>query len=63
MSALRPNYRRARELKAEIEVVRDALDDARRDPDGATRSDQLLAELNELQHDLFLCGVPSEYDL
>jgi len=63
VSALRPNYRRARELASEIEVVRDALDDARRDPHGATASDSLLAELQELEADLFRCGVPSEYDL
>lgn len=59
----RPNYRRARELTSEIEVVMDALDEARRDPDGATVADQLLAELHKLQHDLFLTGVTSEYDL
>lgn len=63
MSALRPNYRRARELASEIEVVRDALDEARRDPNGAAASDGLLAEMQELEADLFRCGVPSEYDL
>lgn len=62
-TCLRPNYRRARELASEIEVVTDALDEARRDPDGATKSDHLLAELQELQHEFFQCGVPSEYDL
>lgn len=62
-SVMRPNYRRARELASEIEVVTDALDEARRDPDGASRSGALLAELHELKHDLFLTGVTSEYDL
>lgn len=60
---LRPNYRRARELKSEIEIVQNALDEARFEPDGATKSDQLLAELNELQHEMFLTGVTSEYEL
>ena len=60
---LRPNYRRARELASEIEAVTEALDEARRDPDGATKSDGLLAELQELQRELFLTGVTSEYDL
>ena len=63
MTALRPNYRLARELASEIEVVRYALDEARRDPDGATASDGLMAELQELEADLFRCGVSSEYDL
>jgi hypothetical protein len=63
VTALRPNYRRARELASEIEAVKDALHDANGDPAGASRSDSLRAELYELQHELFRCGVPSEFDL
>lgn len=60
---LRPNYRRARELASETETVTAALDESRSDPNGATESDHLLAELQELQREFFLTGVSSEYEL
>jgi hypothetical protein len=62
MSALRPNYRRARELKSEIQDLTDDLQ-WQREQGLAHDASNTLAALNEAQAELFRCGVPSEYDL
>lgn len=61
---MRPNYRRARALALEIEATRDYLADAKIDPSvSAEEVEDLKAELHRLQHEFFLTGVTSEYDL
>lgn len=63
-SVLRPNYRRARALALEIEAQRNVLDGAKGDPTyTAEQIDELRAELDHLNHEFFLTGVTSEYDL
>lgn len=63
-SVLRPNYRRARALALEIEAARNYLDEAQGDPTvGADDIADLKAELHHLEHEFFLTGVTSEYDL
>ncbi len=62
MSALRPNYRRARELKSEMDDVQNDIEAAER----AGNFNQVLdlkEMLHEMQHELFLTGVTSEYEL
>lgn len=62
MTCLRPNYRRAREIKSEIEDLEYTLQDQRargRFHDAA----ETLDILNEAKAELFRCGVSSEYDL
>ncbi len=60
--SLRPNYRRARELKSEMDEVRLEIEAAEKE--GAFSLVQDLTEsLNEMQHALFLTGVTSEYEL
>lgn len=62
--ALRPNYRRARALALEIEAATNHLDEARGDPSYSLQDiEELKAELHHLQHEFFLTGVVSEYDL
>jgi hypothetical protein len=63
-SVLRPNYRRARALALEIEAARNHLHEARADP-SMTMDDitDLKDELHHLEHEFFLTGVTSEYDL
>lgn len=63
-NVLRPNYRRARALALEIEAATNHLDEAQGDPT-MTSEDiaDLKAELHHLQHEFFLTGVTSEYDL
>lgn len=63
-SVLRPNYRRARALALEIEAARIHLDEARADP-SMTMDDitELKDELHHLEHEFFMTGVTSEYDL
>ncbi len=63
-SVLRPNYRRARALALEIEAARNHLHEARADP-SMTMDDitELKDELHHLEHEFFLTGVTSEYDL
>lgn len=64
MSALRPNYRRARALALEIEVARDHLDAARGDQTYSLEDiEELKAELQHLEREFWLTGVTSEYDL
>ena len=59
---LRPNRRRARELKS-------AMDDVNADLEAAEAAEQweqvegLKESLNHLRHEFFLTGVESEYDL
>jgi hypothetical protein len=63
-SVLRPNYRRARALALEIEAARNVLDEARGDPSYTLEQiEELRAELDHLNHEFFLTGVTSEYDL
>jgi len=64
VSALRPNYRRARALALEIETARNYLHEAQGDPSmDAEDIDELKAELHHLEHEFFMTGVTSEYDL
>ena len=64
MSAIKPNYRRARALALEIEAARNYLDEAQGDPSmGADDIEELKAELRYLEREFFLTGVSSEYDL
>lgn len=64
MSALKPNYRRARALALEIEAARNYLHEAQGDPSmDADDIDELKAELRDLEREFFLTGVSSEYDL
>lgn len=64
MTAIKPNYRRARKLALEIEATRNTLDELRNDPDMCDADlDDLRAELQHLEREFFLTGVSSEYDL
>lgn len=64
MSVLKPNYRRARKLALEIEALRNVLHEAIGDDSyDANDIDELKAELHHLEHEFFLTGVSSEYDL
>lgn len=64
MTALRPNYRRARALALEIEAAQNHLDEARNDASYTLdQIDELRAEMDHLNHEFFLTGVTSEYDL
>lgn len=61
---LRPNYRRARALAMEIEALRQRIADEIDGPEYNTEAvDDLKAELAHLEHEMFLTGVTSEYDL
>ena len=64
MSLFRPNYRRARALFLEIEATQIAIDEAKSDP-GVSHDhiEDLKAELQHLEHQFFLTGVSSEYEL
>lgn len=63
-SVLRPNYRRARALALEIEAARVHLDEARGDPSYSLEDiEDLKAELHHLEHEFFMTGTSSEYDL
>jgi len=63
-SVLRPNYRRARALKMEIDALSVALEEASADE---TVSEEALQdvkeELDHLRREFFLTGVTSEYEL
>jgi len=64
MSALKPNYRRAREVARDMEALRNKIDEAVNDPAyDADDIDQLKEELRDLDREMFLTGVSSEYDL
>jgi len=64
MTALKPNYRRARKLALEIEALRNVLDEARGDPSyDADDIEDLKVELRDLEREFFLTGVSSEYEL
>ena len=64
MVSMRPNYRRARTLKMEIEALSVTLQEASADE---TVSEEALQDLKEeldyLRHEFFLTGVTSEYEL
>jgi len=63
-TVLRPNYRRARALALEIEAARNYLHEARGDPSmDLDDIEELKAELHHLEHEFFMTGVTSEYDL
>ena len=63
-SILRPNYRRARALALEIEAAREHLAEARGDARNSLGDiEELKAELHHLQHEFFMTGVTSEYEL
>jgi hypothetical protein len=61
---MRPNYRRARALALEIDAARIALAEAKQDhtikPEEII---DLVAEIHDLEHEFFLTGVSSEYEL
>lgn len=62
--SFRPNHRRARALALEIEAARNHLDEARGDPTYSLEQiEDLKAELHHLEHEFFLTGVSSEYEL
>ncbi len=64
MSGLKPNYRRARALALEIEASRQHLHEAEADPSmDADDIVEMKAELQHLEHEFFLTGVSSEYEL
>ena len=62
MTALRPNYRRARELKAEMDDVQSGIEAAEAAGNYSQVAD-LKECLYEIQHAMFLTGVTSEYEL
>lgn len=62
MSALRPNYRLARELKAEIDEVRIAMEEAEKAGNFSQVQD-LKESLHDMEHAMWMTGVGSEYDL
>lgn len=62
--SLRPNYRRALALALEIEAARVHLDESRDDPSVTLEQiEDLKAELHHLEHEFFMTGVTSEYEL
>lgn len=61
-SCLRPNYRRAREIKADMDDVQSDIEAAEARGDFSEVQD-LKESQRELQHAFFLTGVSSEYDL
>lgn len=61
-SVLRPNYRRAREIKSDMEDIQSEIAQAEREGNFSQVQD-LTESLHELQHSMFLMGVTSEYDL
>lgn len=62
--ALRPNYRRARTLKMEIDALSVALQEASADETVSEEAPQdVKDELDHLRHEFFLTGVSSEYEL
>lgn len=61
-SVLRPNYRRARELKSELEDLRLDYEDAEKE--GAfSRAADIREVIHETEAALWMTGVTSEYDL
>ena len=61
-SVLRPNYRRARELKSEIEDLEYDLADLN-ERGKFHEAAETLDVLNEAKAELFRSGVTSEYEL
>lgn len=62
--ALRPNYRRARTLKMEIDALSVTLQEASADETVSEEALQdLKDELDHLRREFFLTGVSSEYEL
>lgn len=61
-SALRPNYRRAREIKADLDELRLELERAE-EAGNFSQAQDLLEAIQEQERAFFLTGVSSEYDL
>lgn len=61
-SVLRPNYRRARALKLELDAAQNLYDQAIVDGDQEL-VEQLESEIGYLKKEFELTGVTSEYDL
>lgn len=61
-TVLRPNYRRAREIKAEIDDLLVEKEAAERAGNFSQVAD-LTEAINDLTHAFYLTGVTSEYDL
>lgn len=61
-SALRPNYRRAREIKAQMDDIQGEYDQAF-EAGNFSQAMDLKESLQELEREWFLTGVSSEYDL
>jgi len=63
MALFRPNWSRARALDLEIQEAREALHEAKGDPN-ASGDDirHLRAELHDLEHQFFMTGATSEYE-
>ena len=62
MTALRPNYRRARELKAEMDEIQFEIETAEQDGMFSRVAD-LKDSLHEITAALWMTGVTSEYEL
>jgi hypothetical protein len=62
MTALRPNYRRAREIKAELDQLAIDRDEAEKAGKLDLRDD-ILDEMDALETEFFRTGVTSEYEL
>lgn len=58
---LRPNYRRAREIRTEIEGLWEAIAEAERSGE-TERVNSMKFELQDLQQEFWQTGVTSEYE-
>ncbi|WP_300573444.1 hypothetical protein [Phenylobacterium sp.] len=61
-TCLRPNYRRARELKSEMDEIRLEIE-AASEAGNFSQAQDLIACLQEMEQAYALTGVTSEYEL
>lgn len=61
-SVLRPNYRRAREIKADLDELRLELERAE-EAGNFSQAQDLLEAIKEQERALFMTGLNSEYEL